>query len=90
MHGAQRAVLLATKQWKIGDPQERPLVLRNERQTLSDILPYTVQRRIADVLGTRDEQTQLSLPDRETLHAALAQKLCGWPFESGGSALESN
>jgi len=88
MHRAQRAVLLATEQWEIRDPQERSLVLRYERQSLSNILSHPVQRRIAHMLGTRDEQTQLSLPDCETLHAALAQELRRWSLKTGSAALE--
>src|SRR3954470_11182890 len=88
VHGAERTVLLSPEQRKIRDPEERSLVLRNERESLSDILPHAIQRRIGDMLGTRDQQAQLALSNCEALYSAFAQKLCGRSFESGCTALQ--
>src|SRR3954454_17295891 len=88
MHRAECAVLLSTEQRKVRDPEERPLVLRHEREPLSDVLPYAVQRRIGDMLGTGDQQAQLALSDCEALYSAFAQKLCCGSLESSRTALQ--
>src|SRR6266853_4856160 len=90
MNRAQRSVLLTTEQWKIRHPEEGSLFLRNEIKPLSHILAHPVQCRVAHMLGTGDQQTQLPLPNGEALHAAFAKELRGRSFESGGPALESD
>src|SRR4051812_48279321 len=90
VHGAERTVLLSPEQRKIRDPEERSLVLRHQRESLSDILPYPVQCRITDVLGAGDQQAQLALSNAEALYSVFAKEFCPGSFEAGGTALEAD
>src|SRR6185503_17487266 len=81
-------VLIALEHRKIRHPEERSLVLGYQRQSLSDILPHAIERRIADLIRACNQYAKLTLGDREALHTTFREKLCRWSLESRRTPLE--